>query len=569
MEGEYFRLNLHQRDPLSRIRNVSTLKKLIRKWKIDVVHAHSRASSWACHHACARTKAAFVSTVHGRQHIHRSSVGKQIYGSLTAVVCENLKTHLHEELKLPSGTIEVIPNPFEVSTGPRAVDSDSKTLSIGLVGRASGPKGLRCTEFLNEVVPVLESLSPQPVQILLAGFEWDQASKDLQNAILRWKGNSKIEMKCLGFLKDVSTLWPQIDVLVGAGRTLVEGLLHRVPGVALGESSYEGPVKFENFDQVLRSNFGDISKSSVPFQWDPKIVAKDLIEQGALHELSPLMHEKVCEWFDEASVASKIDRLYQRALGKKAHSLPIPALMYHRVVEPGFHSKHKTYVFEKELRRQFEWLKRKGFTTLTYKDLWNFESGKRSWEEFPKRPIFLSFDDGYKNNHQYLLPLLKEFGFKITLFVLAGGQLNDNSWDLKNDPQEPRHELMSLEEIKDFVKAGSEIGSHGLSHSNFTEIPKEEVFKELVSSKEILEKELGLEILSFAYPFGKFTDETEELTKKAGYRYGISTDSGGIHWADNPYAIFRANVFPEDLGLKFQKKTSPGYRLRFWKTRGR
>jgi len=569
--GTVFSLRLHNRDPLSRIRNVSGLRTIIKENKIDVVHAHSRASSWASHHAVSRTSAAFVSTVHGRQHIHNSSRGKAIYGSLTAVICENLKTHLSNELLLYPGSIEVIPNPFQIpsSIPSKLEDKKFESLKIGVIGRASGPKGERCTQFLNEVLPQLIQLTERPIEIYLAGFEMERAGDELRRSIQAWKSSSQVRVEVLGFLKDLDPLWSQIHVLVAAGRTLVEGLMTGLPCIALGESSYEGPVSLESYNKVIKSNFGDIGSQAMEFEWSPEQVAKDVLHQWSLKQSSPALIEKVIERFSSGKVAKEIERLYQRAIIKKRFPNPIPSLMYHRVVEAGFKSDHKTYVFEKELRNQLQWLKKKGFTTLTFKDFYDFESGKRPLSEFPKKPIFLSFDDGYKNNHTRLLPLLKEFGFKITLFCLSGDLLKDNSWDTSKDPNEPKHELMNLEELKDFVNIGCEIGSHGFSHSNFTEISQSEVEKELQSSKDYFEKALGQEVISFAYPFGRSNETVKELTKKSGYLFGISTDTGGLHLVDDPYEIFRVNVFPEDLGLRFQKKTSPSYRYRFWKTRGR
>lgn len=54
-----------------------------------------------------------------------------------------------------------------------------------------------------------------------------------------------------------------------------------------------------------------------------------------------------------------------------------------------------------------------------------------------------------------------------------------------------------------------------------------------------------------------------------GYRFGISTDSGGLHLADDPMQVFRVSIFPEDEGFQFWKKTHPWYRRYYQVKRGK
>jgi hypothetical protein len=54
-----------------------------------------------------------------------------------------------------------------------------------------------------------------------------------------------------------------------------------------------------------------------------------------------------------------------------------------------------------------------------------------------------------------------------------------------------------------------------------------------------------------------------------GYDFAVNTDSGGLHHEENPYAIFRINIFPEDGPAQLRKKTSSWYRKYFYLKRGR
>ena len=74
--------------------------RIIRAEKVDLAHAHSRAASWVCYWACRFTRTAFLSTFHGRQHIHFSNRHFNIYGPDCAVVCENIQEQMLGETRV-------------------------------------------------------------------------------------------------------------------------------------------------------------------------------------------------------------------------------------------------------------------------------------------------------------------------------------------------------------------------------------------------------------------------------------------------------------------------------------
>jgi len=59
------------------------------------------------------------------------------------------------------------------------------------------------------------------------------------------------------------------------------------------------------------------------------------------------------------------------------------------------------------------------------------------------------------------------------------------------------------------------------------------------------------------------------LAARAGYRYALNTDQGGMLIEENPWSVFRVNVFPEDGALAIAKKASSWYRKRYFRRRNR
>ena len=100
----------------------------------------------------------------------------------------------------------------------------------------------------------------------------------------------------------------------------------------------------------------------------------------------------------------------------------IPVLMYHRIIERKEEEGiYQTYVYKKELIKQFDLLKEKNIKLITFTDI---ENG--ILEKDGKYAI-LTFDDGYLDNYTILFPLLKKYNFKAVIYPVT--DLDYNIWD--------------------------------------------------------------------------------------------------------------------------------------------
>jgi len=114
-EAKVFPVPIYKRALLSRFSNIRQLIRIIEDEKIDVVHAHSRAASWVCYWASRWTKTPYLSTLHGRQHLHFSNRNFNIYGSSCAVVCENIREQMLSETKVfKPEQLVIVRNGFEL-----------------------------------------------------------------------------------------------------------------------------------------------------------------------------------------------------------------------------------------------------------------------------------------------------------------------------------------------------------------------------------------------------------------------------------------------------------------------
>ena len=190
----------------------------------------------------------------------------------------------------------------------------------------------------------------------------------------------------------------------------------------------------------------------------------------------------------------------------------IPILLYHRIDVSPINSRY--YVppekFEQEIKALQDW----GYTTISTQMLVQAISMGR---ELPPHPILITFDDGHLDNYANAFPIMQKYGFTGVLYIVANYLGTDG--------------FMNRDEILAMHDAGWEVGSHSLNHYDLTKLSPQEQRSEIVGSKERLEKELGIDILTFAYPFGTRDAAVTDYVRFAGYIAAMGaegyTDSQG------------------------------------------
>jgi peptidoglycan/xylan/chitin deacetylase (PgdA/CDA1 family) len=166
----------------------------------------------------------------------------------------------------------------------------------------------------------------------------------------------------------------------------------------------------------------------------------------------------------------------------------------------------------------------------------------------PTRPVVaITFDDGYLDNYEYAFPLLQSRGLPATFFVTAG--LLEKDPDVLARKQMLRRssydEIRPLEwaHVRAMHAGGMEIGAHTYSHPNLAVLSRSKAREELLRSRQIIEDQLGDQVRSMAYPFGKpgrhFTDETARLAEDVGYEYACAVVFRAVRASDSRFAIPR------------------------------
>ncbi|OAJ96149.1 polysaccharide deacetylase family protein [Vibrio bivalvicida] len=523
-KGEYFKLRFNKRSIPRRFWHVAYLVYLIKKHKIQLVHAHSRASSWSCHVACKITGTPMVTTVHGRQPVHASRKKFHAMGDKALPVCEAIRDQLVSELGVSEKQLEVSRNGIETDKFIRLEAPENEKPIISIIGRLTGPKGDLCYRLLDECLDT----DSYDVKVISGSQIESRFDKFRQR------------VDFCGYTNDIASVLATSDLVIGAGRVAMESLLCGRPTLAIGEAEAIGLVDNSNIKEAMASNFGDIGPKDLDIDFS------SIEQQVKLGLQNKYCYKEVVDTIKEnyslAKIVDQIESTYQTVYVEKLRK-EMPIIMYHRFIkddsEKGVHG---TYLHVDMLEKHFKLIKKMGFETVTFEDL--ADKGLISRLEYDKRYIVITVDDGYKDNYDLLLPLLQKYNFKAVVYAVTGETFNRWDVEVAHNP-EKSVTLMNANELKALSDSGHvEVGGHTVSHPHLSILSPEEQKVEIKKNKEDLEDLLGKHLTSFAYPYGSLDADSKKITEKLGYQFAVATNSGPLATHLDPFQIRRIAIFP-------------------------
>ena len=184
----------------------------------------------------------------------------------------------------------------------------------------------------------------------------------------------------------------------------------------------------------------------------------------------------------------------------------LPVLNYHKISsgnDPDFLT-----VTTGELRKHFEYLNKKGYTSIFISDLLNYIEHQKP---LPAKPVMITLDDGYRDNYTCLYPLLKEYHIKANIFLVAGFiQSPDN----KHLTPNPMGEFMHVEEALIMSKDMVQFGLHTYSHQSYSKLSLDEIEADIRQTKTRLQ-ELGIPFQPcHAYTFGAYNQTNDSKRQR-------------------------------------------------------
>jgi peptidoglycan/xylan/chitin deacetylase (PgdA/CDA1 family) len=174
--------------------------------------------------------------------------------------------------------------------------------------------------------------------------------------------------------------------------------------------------------------------------------------------------------------------------------------------------------------------------------------------------VFLTFDDGFRDNYETVLPLLRERRMRAFVFVLPplvddGAPL---AWpEVAADAKRfATMRSVSWEMLREMKEGGFEVGAHTLTHPHMPSLADEELERELRESREHVVARLG-SCDTLAYPFGEWSPRVEAVAARCGYRFAFSLPTQRGQRRADVLTIPRVNVDYRDSGWRLAAKLSP------------
>lgn len=154
--------------------------------------------------------------------------------------------------------------------------------------------------------------------------------------------------------------------------------------------------------------------------------------------------------------------------------------------------------------------------------------------------VILTFDDGYRDNYENLYPLLMKHQIPAMIFLVAGSIGKENlTWSEAQD--QSYKSLLTVTQIQQMARDGIEFGSHLMHHTHLDRLEDQAAYQELFESRKVLSDLLQTDITAVAYPFGAYHSRTLEITRQAGYQFGLTTQEGVNLNSDNPLTLKRCS----------------------------
>ena len=170
--------------------------------------------------------------------------------------------------------------------------------------------------------------------------------------------------------------------------------------------------------------------------------------------------------------------------------------------------------------------------------------------------LAITFDDGYRDNFVSVAGVLSDYGLKATFFVtisLIDGRVKKHWSDNRI------REYMDWGNLISLSKAGHEIGSHMIHHTDLRTLGHKELIRELRGSKDAIEDKIKMPVKVFSYPYGGVNKKVIEAAINVGYIGGCSSLRGCNRFNQDPYLLRRTEIDGFDMAADFRDKLMGTY----------
>jgi len=221
--------------------------------------------------------------------------------------------------------------------------------------------------------------------------------------------------------------------------------------------------------------------------------------------------------------------------------------MYHRIGDTKLDRRYS--VTPQEFQKQMRFLRDHEFRVVGLATLLELLAGK---QQPPGKVTAITFDDGFEDTIDHACPILKDFNYPATFFIVSSLMGGTNEW--MQGAGYPVARLIGWDQALRVVAEGFSVGSHTAKHPILPEIDEDVAVREIRDSKYCIEDRLGIPVDFFAYPYGRFDQRIRNLVQDSGYQAACSTQAGFNGHQVDPFALRRLDIYGTDMLSTFGRK---------------
>ena len=258
---KHYKVPMNKRSLPRMLKSYFLLKKIIRKEKIDIVHAHARIPGFLCGLLKKKMRFTFVSTAHWVFDTHGGLKYLTNWGQKTVAVSDDIKKYLIDNYGVKDENIFVTINGIDTEKFSPNQDCSDIIKEFGLsenenrlvyVSRMDEDRAYAAKLIIN-IAQKLDKAIPNLRIIITGGGNVFDELKSLSDEV-----NRKIGRKCIimtGARTDINKIVSSGKVFVGVSRAALEAMAAEKPVILAGHEGYIGLFNKESFERAVDNNF--------------------------------------------------------------------------------------------------------------------------------------------------------------------------------------------------------------------------------------------------------------------------------------------------------------------------
>ena len=229
--------------------------------------------------------------------------------------------------------------------------------------------------------------------------------------------------------------------------------------------------------------------------------------------------------------------------------MKVTILMYHMIADSVDKIEAELCRTPEAFRQDMKQINQAGYQVIPLSMVFDGIAGK---VDIPEKSVAITFDDGFLCTYENAFPILQEYNYPSSVFIVSGSVNSYNDWGKVFGL--PRRRMLTSDMIRTMDESGVDIGAHTVNHVWLGKIGKAIATDEIRNSKSTMEDILGHEVPHFAYPFGNWSHTARDAVIEAGFRGACSTMPGRNKKNADPFLLHRTEIKGNDAPWQFRLK---------------